>query len=178
MTNLNRWSPWYATAEVQRPYGDEAAYRKAEEWLAGLPVEDWGCGYAWFKRYHNGPYRGVDGTPSRWNDIWADLENYRSSGWNILLRHVLEHNYNWWSVLSNAVESFDKRLCIILFTPTGETKILAENVGGLGVPDLGFRIEDITDAFDESIDYIVDTFPADSGYDNIETIIKAERLVK
>jgi hypothetical protein len=177
MSNMNRWDPWYRDATEQQQYGAEIAYLKAEEWLHDLPVEDWGCGYAWFRRYHKGPYVGIDGTKSRWCNVHADLTRYKSHGWSILLRGVLEHNYEWPKVLANAVSSFDKRLCIILFTPTGETKILAENVGGLGVPDIGFDVEDLTSAFTDDMTFELEQVHAEnSGYNDVETIIRAERV--
>lgn len=47
MSNLDRWAPWYDGATEQLPYsGDEVAYLAAADWLEGLAVEDWGCGYA------------------------------------------------------------------------------------------------------------------------------------
>lgn len=63
---LGRRAPWYAGGQ-RRAYGPIDSYLEAEAWLSGLSVEDWGCGYARFKDFHKGGYRGVDGTPG-----WAD----------------------------------------------------------------------------------------------------------
>ena len=87
---LGRWAPWYSRGHRQS-YGPTNTYYVAQEWLAGLSVEDWGCGYARFKEFHKGPYKGVDGTAG-WADHIADLTTYRSDVEGILLRHVLDHN--------------------------------------------------------------------------------------
>ena len=46
-------------------YGQDAGvvFRLAADFLDGLAVEDWGCGFATFRSFHRGPYTGVDGTP-------------------------------------------------------------------------------------------------------------------
>lgn len=175
MTMLNKWDPWYKDAVAQQPYGDSSIYFHAEEWLKGLDIEDWGCGYAWFKTVHtSGRYIGVDGTDSRWCDVVADLREFQSTPDGILLRGVLEHNYDWQPILDNAVKSFRKRLCLILFTPIAEeTHIIAENVGGLGVPDISFSRRDITERLIDC-HYEVETVPSSSGY-GPETIFKVQR---
>src|SRR5438105_15608245 len=86
--------------------GAEVTYEVAAEWLKGLDVEDWGCGLAWFRRYATGRYLGIDGSESRFCDRTADLTKYVSNTPGLLLRHVLEHNYNWPAILDNAVASF------------------------------------------------------------------------
>lgn len=175
VSNLNRWAPWYATADEQRGYadGDQSSYLAAAEWLKGLPTEDWGCGYAWFRHLHDGPYIGIDGTPSRWSDLVVDLADYRSSTPGLLLRHVLEHDHRWAEILDNAVASFTQRMCIILFTPVAEqTHVIAENVGGLGVPDISFRLSDITDRL-HAYEWSVEHLATGAAY-GTETMLRVE----
>lgn len=134
---LNRWAPWYSTGQ-RRPYGPTYTYLLAEEWLAGLHVEDWGCGYARFKDFHKGGYVGVDGTAG-WADHVADLTTHRNPTEGLLLRHVLEHNHDWRAILRNAIASFTKRMVLVIFTPDSgirnSEKVLA-HVSALGVDDL------------------------------------------
>lgn len=177
MSNLNKWASWYADADEQRPYinnEDDATYRIAAEWLDGLPVEDWGSGFGWFGLLHNGAYLAVDGTPSRWCDLVADLAHYRSTTPGLLLRHVLEHDHQWAAILDNAVASFTERMCVILFTPLQfETQVLAEDVGGLGVPDIGFALDDLTARL-TGCRWTVEQVPSDTAY-AAETVLRVER---
>lgn len=170
---LSNWTPWYLNADKQLPYGDTVTYFMAEDWLRGLDVEDWGCGYGWFKNVHYGNYKGIDGTNSRWCDKVEDLRTYKSSSPGILLRHVLEHNHDWKQVLDNAVASFTKKLCIILFTPlVDETKVIVEDVCGLGVPDIAFNLSDIVSRLE--CPFYVDSTASGSVY-GVETIIRVQR---
>lgn len=172
-TNVDRWSPWYNTAQRQLPYGDTVTYFMAEDWLRGLHVEDWGCGYGWFKNVHYGGYLGLDGTQSPWCDEIVELKNHTSASQGILLRHVLEHNHDWVQILDNAVSSFTRRLCIILFTPLmDKTTVIVEDVCGLGVPDIAFNLDDILGRL--NCKFFVDTMPSGSIY-GVETIIRAQR---
>jgi hypothetical protein len=61
------------------------------------------------------------------------------------MRHILEHNYEWEKVLDAALQSFQKKFCLILFTPFAvETKEIAHNGRyGIDVPDFSFKREDI-----------------------------------
>lgn len=172
-TNLNRWDAWYKTAEKPIPYGDTVTYFIAEEWLRGLSVEDWGCGYAWFKKVHDGRYLGIDGTNSKWCDNIVDLTEYTSKSQGILLRHVLEHNHDWKKILDNAVQSFTKRLCIVLFTPlVDETMVIADNVAGFGVPDIAFNLDDILSRIGYPAH--IETMKSGSIYGE-ETVIKVQK---
>ena len=109
---LGKWDEHHVAI---RRFGEtDESYIKAAEWL-GDSVEDWGCGCIWAKQFFK-QYRGVDGS-GPFCDVRADLTEYLSHGYNILCRHVLEHNKNWRHILANLVASFDKRACIILSIP-------------------------------------------------------------
>lgn len=146
MTDPNgRLENWNYGAAPQFPYGDETTYRKAIEFLDGpYIIEDWGCGTAWARRFvKRGRYIGIDGSWSLHCDLVADLRTYRSSSaGGILIRHILEHSWGWRQILENALASFQKKLCLILFTPFGaETKSIGTSWGT--VPDLSFRKEEL-----------------------------------
>lgn len=138
MSMIGRW-----VYETPKRYGDDTTYLSAAQFLDGFgPIEDWGCGGAYARRFFRlSAYRGIDGS-GPFADTIEDLAAYRSSGHNILLRHVLEHNVLWKSILQNAIDSFQQRMVIILFTPYSlKTRIL--RVNRAGIPDISFSREDI-----------------------------------
>lgn len=100
-----------------RVYGPNASYLEAAKLLDrdGWTVADWGCGCCAAKKYfHRAKYIGIDGSPGFAERV-ADLREYREPSDGILLRHVLEHNYDWPSILRNALASARKRVVIVLF---------------------------------------------------------------
>ena len=91
------------------------SYKKAVEFLgADQPVEDWGGGTGWAKRYFTGSYKNIDGSEHKNVDVVADLVKYRSKIDNILIRQVLESNPDWQTILNNAKKSFTKKLCLVI----------------------------------------------------------------
>lgn len=146
----NRWN-YAGLGQVQ--YGIEDSYRLAAEWLdiPGWTVEDWGCGCAHARRYFTqAKYIGIDGSQNDYADVCGEDLRFRDSKPDgILLRHVLEHNEDWRTLLANAIRCAQKRLTIVLFIPFGpETKIINRNQDPkyLGVPDIQFQRKDIMDA--------------------------------
>lgn len=146
MTDPNgRLENWNYGATPQFPYGDETTYRKAIDFLDGpYIIEDWGCGTAWARRFvKRGRYIGIDGSWSMHCDLATDLRKYRSTrAGGILIRHILEHNWGWRQILENALASFQKKLCLVLFTPFGE---VTQSIGSTkeNVPDISFRKHDL-----------------------------------
>lgn len=151
MTNLNKWNRWYRGLEEAQPYADTRTYQIGADWLADCKViEDWGCGKGWFSTFI-GPeqvYVGVDGSITPFALKHVDLTDYQSKCDGLFMRHVLEHDPRWETILFNAVESFLHRMCLVLFTPLNDTmedKQLAWNEDP-GVPDLSLskhRVEAI-----------------------------------
>ena len=149
---VGKWSPRYATSRPgTRPaYGGHGSYQIAGAYLSNcLTVEDWGCGHGTFRDHctaHH--YIGVDGSPSPAADRVVDLCSYRSVVEGILVRHVIEHNPNGWDqILTNAIESFSKRLVIVIFTPFGDRlrNLRSRPPSDTGVPvAMSFRFDDIT----------------------------------
>lgn len=125
-TDSQTWNQWWPKMythhfdPVNYP-GSHDSYKLAGEFLAGDDqVEEWGCATTFGRQFIPTPYRGVDGAPSRFVDQVADLSNYRSDTPNALMRHVLEHNWNWRIILDNFLLSFQDRGVVILFIPMGE----------------------------------------------------------
>ncbi len=153
-TNIGKWEVWYEKLDPSAPpkkYGDPATYRLAAAFLSGCrEIEDWGCGRGGFRPYSPGRYIGVDGSKSPFADRIAELTTYRSRVDGILLRHVLEHNYNWPKVLDGAVKSFRKRLCVVLFTPFADTtrELRHNRKSGVDVPDLSLSTSEIEAHFE------------------------------
>ncbi len=149
---LGKWDEWYKDIKTMGSfrYGNTVTYKLAADFLADImEVEDWGCGTGGFKRFYNGKYVGIDGSTNPFVDKVVDLCKYRSKVDGIVMRHVLEHNYNWKDVLCGAVSSFQKKFCLILFTPFRDiTQEIAHNKKhGVDVPDIAFARKDIEEQF-------------------------------
>jgi len=175
MTNVGKWDTHYRGMKEPHAYGSLATYAAAAEWVKGCnPIEDWGCGPGWLKTVLVDPsaYVGVDGSASPFADRIVDLTTYRSVCEGLILRHVLEHNYDWASILDNALASFTRRLCIILFTPLSDaTYTLKTEPDYEGAPVISFRLEDILERI--SCDVEQETV-AGSAY-GVETILRCAR---
>jgi glycosyltransferase involved in cell wall biosynthesis len=140
---LNKWAGIRdeTGASALGLYGIEATYEKAAKFLGGLQVEDWGCGKAYARKFFGSSYKGVDGTPDGC-DVVVDLTKYTSQTQGILLRHVLEHNFEWEKVLKNALTSAQK-LAIVVCTEFSDTTHLLY-IDDWGIPIFSFREEDLT----------------------------------
>lgn len=117
-------------------YGDKLTYQLGAGFLADCKtVEDWGTGGGAFKTFRPDAI-GVDGSKTPFADKTADLQKYVSNCEGVFMRHILEHNYNWQKILTNAIKSASKKICIVFFIPLSqsETKEIAFNK--IGVPDL------------------------------------------
>lgn len=136
----------YSQCTEAFPYGSIDTYAKAMNFLSDCAtVEDWGCGTAYARNFlKTQKYIGVDNSPSKFCDIVTNLTTYKSNVEGILIRHVLEHNFEWKKILDNALNSCQKKMVLVVFTPFSEvTKQGADN--GHNIPDLFFRKEDLTD---------------------------------
>lgn len=135
-------------------YGDDTTYRKGIAFLDGhgTTIEDWGCGFAYARQFvTTSQYRGIDGS-SPHADKLADLREYVSSVDCIFMRHVLEHNADWRTILGHAVASFRKRMVLVVFTPMAQTThqiATSTAITSIPVPDISFRKEDLTECFDQ-----------------------------
>jgi hypothetical protein len=156
-SNVGKWDGWYGGIDPKNPgafrYGETVTYLMAAAFMVDVgTVEDWGCGAGGFKRFYRGNYIGVDGSKTPIADKVVDLCMYTSSVDGIVMRHVLEHNYDWDKILDNAIASFRKKLCLILFTPfVDATHEIAHNrEHGIDAPDMAFSRADIEMRFDRA----------------------------
>jgi len=92
------------------------------------------------------------------------------------MRHVLEHNYDWESVLAGAVSSFRKKFCLILFTPfMATTREIAHNKKhGVDVPDIAFEKADIERFFKGLKWRLQDNIKTRTGY-RVEHVYYVEK---
>jgi hypothetical protein len=128
-----------------RAFGDDVSYKLGADFIGELPVEDWGCGLGWFRKFAKGPYTGVDGSHSMFNDVTADLREYRSDTPALFMRHVLEHNpFEWPVIVDNAVASFTQRMVLVVFTPFEDFQILLKDADP---PDVSLSWSDLTNRF-------------------------------
>jgi hypothetical protein len=117
MTMLNKFD-YSGTDSVC--YSDQncESYKKASEFLGpDQPVEDWGGGTGWAKRYFTGLYKNIDGSTHKNVDEIADLVTYTSKVKNILMRQVLELNPDWQKILGNIKRSFSNKFCLVIGIP-------------------------------------------------------------
>jgi hypothetical protein len=149
---IGKWDKWYAgvTTRGSFRYGNTDTYKLGATFLKGLyTVEDWGCGLGGFREVYKGRCIGIDGSANPFVDRVVDLRTYRSLVEGIYMRHVLEHNYDWRMVLQSAMDSFEKKFCLVLFTPFSDTTHeIAHNLKhGVDVPDISFRKDDVEEYF-------------------------------
>jgi hypothetical protein len=175
-TNAGKWTAWYQGCAGPWPYGDTTSYEIGAAWLAGCVLtEDWGCGAGWLRTLIPPTrYRGIDGTASPFCDEVVDLVAYRSRVPGVFMRHVLEHNDAWARILDNAVASFTERMVLILFTPEQAATEEIAFRPDIGVPDIAFRLADITDRFPPDVTYTVQRIPSATQY-GCEAILLLER---
>lgn len=186
MSNLGLWSSNY-TGKEPFCYGSGLTYNLGASFLADCPtVEDWGCGAQWFReivKQRDLPVQvtGVDGS-SGLCDIVAELTTHRPTPRpaGIFMRHVLEHNRNWREILQNALQSFEQKMFLILFTPTTPTEeILYEfnfQTGG-SCPVLSLPIVEIKRIIYAAGISVCDVYKVTSpGVEfNEETVLKLQR---
>lgn len=143
---MGKWNKWYKDVKTMGSANGQETYKMAADFLADMSeVEDWGSGTGGFKRFYKGKYIGIDGSVTPFVDKIVDLRTYKSEVDGIIMRHVLEHNYDWEKVLAGAVSSFKKKFCLVIFTPfVKETHEIAHNKKhGVDVPDIAFSKKDI-----------------------------------
>ena len=154
---------WDYQDESQFAYGDDTTYQKGMAFLDGHgSIEDWGCGTAYAKNFvKQSKYIGIDGSQSDFTDKVVDLKEYTSETDCIFVRHVLEHNYSWRKILANAVNSFNKRMVIIIFTPfADETRPIAN---WSAIPDISFKKEELIEFF-QQFKYSEESLQTDTQY--------------
>lgn len=183
-SRLGLWNKWYENNSQKTVYHDPTTAELAARFINQdniITVEDWGCGLGGFEYYigKHQSYIGLDGSNTQFASKIVDLELYRSSVDAIHMRHVLEHNIAWQTVLKNALSSFNKRMALTLFTPYQEkTTILAQytnfNDTGVDMVDIGFSKDDIIKHFNEIRWSAIDNIVTNTQY-GIEHILLLEK---
>ncbi len=174
-SNVGKWERNYEGLTEIKTYADETSYRLAAEFMADVgPVEDWGCGSGGFRLFCKSEYIGVDGTKNKFVDKVVDLATYTSDAEGILLRHVLEHNPAWEKILANALRSFGKKLCIVVFTPFAEETHVIKYYKKMDVVDISFKRDDLVNHFEGLKWTSEEDLKTDSQY-GIEHIFYLER---
>jgi glycosyltransferase involved in cell wall biosynthesis len=136
-----------------RRSGCDTTYKRGAAYLSGVGrVEDWGCGSAYFRRFiPAGCYLGIDRDPAACCDLAADLAGYTSTTDGVFLRHVLEHDARWRTILSNALASFRRRMVLVVSTPfvraTTEHDPLQGPTAGALCPEIHFCRTDLVREF-------------------------------
>lgn len=184
-TRMGLWDKAYSKTSTQRMYDDPSTGKIAGGFLNNegiLTVEDWGCGFGGFEKYisKHQSYVGIDGSNSAFASKIVDLEDYTSDADAIHVRHILEHNPNWLIILQNALNSFNKRMVLTLFTPyQNETTIIAKypnfNKTGVEMVDIGFLRDDIVNEFSGIKWFSVENIKTDTQY-GIEHVFFLEKI--
>lgn len=135
-----QWKP-----SLQHPfYATEETYRLAADWLKDCPtVADWGGSTGFFGTClpASVKYTVVDGTAQVEGQVLADLTTYREPSDGILLRHVLEINTEWRTILRNAIQAFRQRMVMITHTPAAPDTVTVKYKSGW--PILYFNPDDL-----------------------------------
>ena len=175
MTNLGKWERWYHDLGEPQSYGSTETYQIGAEFLADCDtVEDWGCGKGFMRTLIDpARYRGIDGSAGRFTDEVADLVGYRSSVDGVFLRHVLEHDWRWAQILSNAAESAQRKLAVVLFTPLADTTHEIAWNDDPGVPDISFAMSDLRTFLDKFDTVAVEHLETATQY-GVETVLLCE----
>lgn len=174
-TNLGKWDRWFHGIEEPQAFGGDQTYKLGAEFLEDcLLVEDWGSGKGWLTNHiERERYRGLDGSQTPYADEVVDLADYRSEVPGIFMRHVLEHDYRWEQILTNAVESFTERFVLVLFTPLSEKTHEIAFSKNPGVPDLSFSADDIVAHF-KGCEFQQEQVKTESQYGS-ETVFLVEK---
>ena len=138
MSNIGKWNDRYKDLITPVVYGDPITYLEAAKFLNDCTeVEDWGCGSGGFISYRPDAI-GVDGSDTRFaKKKFIDLRIYTTNCEAIHMRHVLEHDMEWLSILKNALASFRYKMVLTMFVVPcdGKTIVLSNGGGNIGVDD-------------------------------------------
>ena len=155
---VGNWNPiWEEVGPPAAPEpGKVSTYARGAVLLQDCrEVEDRGCGNRAFALHlaQWAPlcaYRGVDGSGAGGADEVVDLLAYSRASDGVYMRHVLEHNLRWTEILGHALNDFDRRLVLVLYTPTGGDERLLEWDTHADVPvlqGLGATVRAMLDAY-------------------------------
>jgi len=177
--NVGKWDSWYESLPTEPGsfrYSDTITYKEAANFLSDCAtVEDWGVGGGGFLRYRPDAI-GVDGSDTKFaTKKHIDLQQYISKCEGVHIRHILEHNYNWFNILENALKSATKKIVITMFIPLNEdiTKEVSHNKQhGVDVPDMSISKKEFYDIISKYKNIKIETqnFKTPTGYGEEEMI--------
>jgi hypothetical protein len=175
VSSVGKWDRWYGLlGSKPEPYGLSETYELGADWLSPCElIADWGCGKGWMRQFVSPErYLGIDGSQTPFADVVADLTTYRSAVPGVFVRHVLEHDWEWQRILDNALASTRERLCLVVFTPLADVTHEIAYADDPGVPDISFRLADLTDRIGAAgFEWFVETLASDTQY-GTETILR------
>lgn len=129
------------------PFGDTLSYEIGAKFIDGLPTEDWGSGYGWFMKVHDGQYTPINNVPVMdIPEVIADLHSYTSTTPAIFLRAVLEHTHGWRKILNNAICSATEKIVLVVTTPDGDDEVL-KYIATTEIPDIALPWKEIDNMF-------------------------------
>lgn len=155
-SGAGKWALRYRKGQKRERYGKAETYIRGAKWLADVEVvEDWGCGYCTFRDHlpEGAAYIGLDGSPGYCDHV-VDLEEYVSTTPGIFMRHVLEHNVNWRQIITNAVQSFQHRMALVLFLPPKMVDTRHSHVDDFGageIPNIHICGKDLVGIFGDTL---------------------------
>jgi hypothetical protein len=183
-TRLGVWDAFWGNRDDKE---EDPTMAKAVTFLKGPEineVEDWGCGVCSFRKYlrPDQKYVGIDGSNTRFQTKIADLTKYTSVVDGIFMKHVLEHNNDWRSILRNMCSSFTKKAVLVLFTPFSDNEThslqiayINKNYHGnlVHIPDISFNKKDIISVLDSfpEIKYTFETISSPKTVYGLEHVI-------
>jgi hypothetical protein len=136
-------------------FGDTETYKRGADFLSDCgTVEDWGTGAGGFKRFRKDAV-GIDGSITPHADKIVNLEDYKSSCDGIFMRHVLEHNRNWKTILRNALNSAEKKLAIVTFIPLKDGRTEEWFDGSRQNRESGIDVRNLSLSKDDMMDIII-----------------------
>jgi len=131
---------WDTDKIPPEPHGDPKSYELAAELFDGMSVQDWGSGEGYFKYLYGDSAYTIGDKPGPWIDEVADLTEFTSNTPGLMMRHIVEHSYDFDKILRNANESFTKLMILVLSTPMSSSKPYALTWKSESeVPDISFR---------------------------------------
>jgi hypothetical protein len=173
-SNVHKWDYWQWGSPIMKQFPNIRSMDLGKKFLADCKrVEDWGCGDGFFKVYRSDVI-GVDGSNTPGADKkYIDLVNYVSDCDGIFIRHVLEHNYEWKSILKNAINSARFKVCVVMFIPFSFGGTIQNNPDPIGVPNLSISEQEFFQILkDCDVKYEIQDISAGDSYEKMIYITK------
>lgn len=184
-TSAHKWDSIYQTISLEPSaafFGDTCTYELGAKFLSDCStVEDWGVGTGGFKRFRPDA-KGIDGSNTPHAEVVTDLRFYKSKPEGIFMRHVLEHNWDWRTILNNALSSATHKIALVLFIPLETTSrelkqdSLMNKAGGIDVPNIALGYKELIEVIQKySCKIVEETYETETQYGK-ETLFLIEHM--